>query len=300
MKRALVTGSAGFIGRSLCRHLEERAISVVRFDRAEKMEPNNEADLFADLVSSVDCIFHIAGTLGTTELLYSPFEAISSNVNSTVQILEAVKCHNPTCKIFFPTKPNNWLNVYSITKFAAEQFCEVYRRIFKIDVRSVRWLNVYGPGQKVGPVRKAIPLMICQALENEPITIWGNGNQPVDLIYIEDLIRLTVDFMSLPQDSSPLRVIDTGLSFRMNVNELVGLIIASTGSSSSVVHAPMRLGEYQESPVELLPSPQISDICKDIVATDLIKGMNETVDYYRSMPSSDRCHWISFFSNRGW
>jgi nucleoside-diphosphate-sugar epimerase len=114
----------------------------------------------------------------------------------------------------------------------------MYARYFELDVRVLRWLNVYGPGQKAHPVRKAVPIMILQALHGRPIEVYGSGEQPVDLVYVDDLARVTVAYMQL--ESTGCETSDTGLTIRLTVNELAELIRRLTDSRSKIVHLPMR------------------------------------------------------------
>jgi UDP-glucose 4-epimerase len=162
--------------------------------------------------------------------------------------------------VFYPTKPNTWLNTYSITKRAGEEFCMMYAREYDLDVRILRWLNAYGPGQKAFPVRKAVPVMILQALENRDVQIWGSGEQPVDLIHVDDLARITVDYTLGKDLDSATR--DTGLSHRMSVNDMAKMIVEMTGSKSKIIHLPMRKGEDQNIPVELLPNRTHRTCCE--------------------------------------
>ena len=131
--------------------------------------------------------------------------------------------HEGVSTVFYPTKPNVWLNTYTITKKAAEDFGKIYSQYKGLDVRMLRWFNAYGPGQKAFPIRKAIPLFINQALANKDIEIWGNGEQKVKLIYSEDLARNSVLYTLKENVDSTVR--DTGNNVEMSVNELATLII---------------------------------------------------------------------------
>jgi UDP-glucose 4-epimerase len=138
--------------------------------------------------------------------------APAGNINGTVNVLHACVRHGVQT-VFYPTKPNEWLNTYSITKKAGEEFAQLYAQTRGLDVRVLRWLNAYGPRQKLYPIRKAVPVMILQALHDLDVEVWGTGDQPVDLIHTEDLARNTVQYTLADNIDSTVR--DAGNTVRM-------------------------------------------------------------------------------------
>ncbi len=289
MKTALVTGGSGFIGTSLVEYLSKRAFQVYVFDRHctnhSRMHRQGsilDFESIYDALQDVDVVYHLAGLLGTTELLRQSVEAIDVNIKGTVHVLEA--CRQAGVKqLFYPTKPNEWLNTYSVTKKAGEEFAQMYKDIYGLDVRILRWLNVYGPGQKLHPIRKAVPVMIFQALHNLPIEIYGKGTQPVDLIYSDDLARITVEYMEA--SAVEPRVRDTGCTVRMTVNELAELIKRLTSSWSAIAHLPMRPGEDADKPVSLLKTDTAAHLlgCNGMT-TKVEEGLTKTIEYYTHLP----------------
>src|SRR5205085_8753266 len=108
-------------------------------------------------------VYHMAGKLGTSELEDAIHDAIAANITGAVNVFEAaVAAHVPT--VFYPTKPNVWLNAYTVTKVAAEQFALIYCEDHDIDIKSLRYFHAYGPGQALAPVRKIIPMFAARAL----------------------------------------------------------------------------------------------------------------------------------------
>lgn len=299
---ALVIGGSGFIGRPICDHLSNAGFDVTTFDLsyADVRSPyqhcrgsiTDPAALDA-AVRGQDYVFHLAGLLGTSELIEQSAQAVEVNVAGTVHVLDACVKHR-VAGVFYPTKPNTWLNTYSITKRAGEEFCEMYAREFDLNVRVLRWLNAYGPGQKVYPIRKAVPVMILQALMGRDIEIWGTGDQPVDLIHTNDLAEITVRYALA--DGIDFQTRDTGRTHRMSVNEMAQKICELTGSSSEIRHRPMRKGEYQNIPVELLPPPYATEligISDQAVAIEA--GLQETIEHYRDLGSRKSEASLSYF-----
>jgi len=283
----------------MVRELQRCGFDVFIFDREYSKEANhlrgdimNPNDVSA-AIKGCDIVFHIAGLLGTSELIEQNKEAVNVNILGTVNILEAC-IHHGVQRFFYPTKPNEWRNTYSITKKAGEEFAAMFYDIHGLDVRILRWLNAYGPGQKALPVRKAVPVMIIQALMNQDITVWGTGEQPVDLIFTEDLAKISVAFTLA--DALDATVRDTGLTHRLTVNALAGMIISLTHSQSRIVHKPMRVGEDQNKPVELLPNQDVATLLhRSESGTPLEEGMRQTIQYYQSLPPSTLQRVINFY-----
>src|SRR5882672_8619247 len=145
MKRALVTGSSGFIGSALIKYLSGLQLEVFQFDTSylphlpgHRRGSILNADELQHAMKGVDVVFHLAGLLGTSELLSRNIEAINTNIIGTVNLLEA--CYRcGVNRIFYPAIPNVWLNTYSITKKAAHDFARMYAQLYGLDVRTLRW-----------------------------------------------------------------------------------------------------------------------------------------------------------------
>ena len=301
MAKALITGGGGFLGKALGHYLAIHGYRTIAFDTGYPADDSqdfrrgsilNVDDLDAAIVG-VDLVFHLAGCLGTTELLSRSQEAVDVNIKGTVNVLEACVRHGVQT-VFYPTKPNDWLNTYSITKKAGEEFAQLYACTRGLDVRILRWLNAYGPGQKLYPIRKAVPVMILQALHGLDIEVWGTGEQPVDLIHTEDLARNTVLYTLASNIDSTVR--DAGNTVRMTVNEMAQLILRLTRSKSRIVHRPMRAGEDQHKPVQLLPGPSGADLLGVADKTTPIEeGMAGTIDYYTKLPPTRLQSALTFY-----
>ncbi len=285
-EKVVVTGGSGFVGRAICEELAKQGYDVHVYDTHPCSIGTSHIGsiLYMEdilrVVKGARAVFHIAGILGTHELLSHNNEAIDVNIKGTVNVLEA--CREAGVQtVFFPTKPNVWLNTYSITKHAAAEFVKVYGTVYNMDVKIVRWLNVYGPGQKAYPVRKAVPLMILQALHDEPVEIFGDGKQVVDLEYIGDIAKTSIAYTLGPPCN--IEIVDTGCAKRVTVNQMSELIIDLTGSDSTVKHLPMRIGEPNTS-VRWSKLKQIGTI----PVRSIGPGMKRTIEYYTNLPQEEQ------------
>jgi len=293
LARALVTGAAGFLGGALARFLRDTHLAVDRFDcsydqDANASPPQSVLDPAAvdSAVKNVDLVFHLAGILGTTALLSRNAEAIDINIKGTVNVLDACLCHRVHA-LFYPTKPNEWLNTYSITKKAAEGFIQMYARLYGLNARILRLFNVYGPGQRIYPVRKAVPVMVIQGLYSMDIEVYGNGEQPVFLTYVDDVVRNIALYTLDQKYDATIR--DTGNSIQMSVNEMAGMIRRLTKSKAGIRHLPMRAGEDVGKIIEPLPGPTAA------ATTPIESGMSATVEHYAKLPPERLTQALKFY-----
>jgi len=292
----LVTGGMGFIGRHLVRRLASQGEEVRVIDIATDTTfvgqlilkyPNVrlfKTDVAAlnpyqweRLLEGVSTVYHLSGLLGTSELYSRVIEAERVNVLGTLHLLEAMN-RNHARRIVFTSKPNMWKhNVYTITKENSERYLEMYRAIYGMEVTILRPFNVYGPEEKVDQYRKAVPYFIIAALKNEPIEIFGSGEQTMDLIYVEDCVDA---FIAASQQKAIGEVLEVGSGQETSVNTLAKLIIRLANSKSEIKHLPMRKGETPDSRIRA-DITNMEKVCQFTAKTNLAKGLCKTIGHYR-------------------
>ncbi len=276
-ERALITGGRGFIGGELASHLDQKGYEVDYFDVLDGNDVTNRDQVLDQLKQFHGVIFHLAGILGTEELNDRSYEATQVNVLGTINILDAAR--ESGSRLVLVSKPNLWLNVYSITKGAAEQFAFMYSQIHRVDTRVGQFFSIYGPGQDIHGVQKAVPTFIAHALQNKPIPIFGNGEQSADFIYVSDACEAMAILGHL--DGLSGKVVEVGSGTPTTVNFLAETIIHLTGSKSRIEYLPMRKGEPADAQISANIS-KMTTLLQFTPKVALEDGLKETIEWWRS------------------
>ena len=294
MRRVFVTGGTGFIGRALVKELLDDGDNVVTFSRHKESpitHPNLEhyyGDIMDtvslnNLMSDSDIVYHLAGILGTHTSFDYIRQITNVNIIGTLNILEFAKKLGIE-KVVIPGKPNVWLNPYSISKQAAEDYGKLYDQYFGLKVYLPKWFNVYGPAQTL-ETKKAVPIFICKALKDEPIPIYGDGTQTGDFIYVNDGARAIIELEK--HGLSHGKVIDIGTGIPTAVNELANLIIDIIGSNSRLEHLPMRLGEDEHTLLYADTAYMKREVGFEC-SKELRDGLRYTIEWYKNNEESIR------------
>lgn len=236
--RVLVTGGAGFIGSYVCVELGRQRHTAIVFDSPH--EDVRDADMLAIYKSArLDAVIHLAGRLGTAELFDSVEEAIDVNVKGTFNVLEL--CRATGARFVGITMPDCWPNVYQATKHCAKRLASAWHESYGVPVSHVRAFNVFGPGQKYGPghPQKIVPTFASKAWAHEPLPIWGDGHQTVDLISAAEVARVIVAALDFGGD----HVFDAGSGIEIPVEQVADWVNYYTGNPAGLEFLPMRAGE---------------------------------------------------------
>lgn len=263
----LITGGCGFLGSHLVDQMVAEGRSVLVFDRVYKKELWDEygwsqnpmvsfmlgdikdRDSVFEAVQQSDMWVNLAGLLGTAEMINNPIPAVEVNVLGALNVFDAARLYKKRGVQI--DVGNYWMNnPYSITKSIASRFASMYNKEHDTDIRIVRGMNVFGERQKHRPIRKLFPNLVIPALLNKPITLYGTGDQIMDLIYVKDIADILSRALLLddvPNDVS----YEAGIGDNQTINQTAELVLELTGSDSELVHKPMRSGEDKMSVVQI-------------------------------------------------
>jgi len=257
-----VTGGAGFIGGYTCQALAEAGHQVTVLDRRKlpldwpaAFGDIRDATAVTEAAAHADGVIHLAGVLGTAETIINPYPAAETNVLGGLNVLQACAQYRlPLVNIAV----GNWFenNSYSITKTTVERFVlmnAVHRGLPQVNVRA---LNAYGPRQQAASphgsskVRKIMPSFTAAALHGEPIEVYGDGLQIMDMIWAGDVGRVLT--AALEEVAGPRKVpadwiYEAGSGLHTTVLEVAQRVQAEvhrqTGVFTDIKHLPMRPGE---------------------------------------------------------
>ena len=284
MKTVLVTGGNGFIGRYVTDELLVRGYDVTVLDTRGR--PSNGSVVLGDVrdpvavgeaISHCDGVIHLAGLLGTAEMIANPRPAVEVNIGGALNVFEAAVTHDvPVVNIAIGSQGAT--NTYAITKDTADHLGRMYTTFRGARITTVRAFDAYGPGQVApapfGPsrVRKIVPSFACRALTGQPIEVYGDGDQVIDLIHVSDVATILCDALEMTDRSGPQDVIEAGSGVPVTVLEVAERVLAHVGAGS-IVHLPMRAGEKPGATI-VSTEPYLS------TPIPLAAGLPPTVDYY--------------------
>jgi UDP-glucose 4-epimerase len=299
--KVLVTGGRGFIGRATCTQLAAAGHDPVVFDRTYR-DPVPGCDTFfgditdpvavTEAMAHVDGWIHLAGVLGTQETIANPRPAAHTNIVGALNVFEAAAQYDlPGVNI---AVGNHWMrNTYSITKTASHAFADMFRDERGLPVTTVRALNAYGPGQSVArpygssKVRKIMPSFVHRALDGQPIEVYGDGSQVMDMIHVVDVARVLVAALDHTAAVGPTpKALSAGSGRPTTVVDIARMVADEVAHQTGqppvpLAFLPMRPGEPPSSVVLGEPSTCEQVGIDPATFVRLEDGIAGTVESYR-------------------
>jgi len=281
----LVTGGSGFIGGHLVELILEKGHDVVIYDLKEPewFTPNckvvqgdvlKKEDLM-EAAKGCDAIFDCSGVLGSAETFEHIVKTFKVNALGTINVLDTAK--ELDIPIIYLSLKNEWKNPYMISKRAGTELCEMYALYQGTKAVAIKGLNAYGPRQHWDPVRKMFPRFTMQLLKGEPITIFGDGKQIVDMIYVTDMAEI----MWLAFEKQVWgTVFDAGTGRPRTVVDVAKTLVTEIGGE--IKHIPHRIGEPHQAIALADPSFVLQKL-DYFPETPWSLGVSKTVKWYRAM-----------------
>ncbi|MBC7334307.1 MAG: NAD-dependent epimerase/dehydratase family protein [Actinobacteria bacterium] len=292
--KVLITGDTGFIGKNMRNYLEQLGVEVLGYSRrrGQDLMDIKQFESFIKQEDPIDFIYHFAAEAKPGESVFKPIETIETNIKTTLNVLEVCRKYDipviylSTCEVYgdskipiteeFPLSPPN---PYAASKAAADRICYAYYRSYGLDVKIVRIFNPYGPYMQLN---KIIPTVYRQAINNEPITIYGDGTDTRDYTYIEDIVR----GLWLAKNLPPGEVINLATGKATTSLKIAKIIKELTKSTSKIIFVDYpkkfggikhQVGSYEKAKKLLGWEPKI----------DLIEGIKRTIAWLKGVYKND-------------
>ena len=309
MKRILVTGGAGFIGNHLCRRLLNEGNHVICLDNfftglkkhIEDMLGNPNFELIEhDIVDPVDIkvdqIYNLACPASPPHYQYDPVKTMKTSVLGIINMLELAKKYNATLlhastsevygnPLVHPQQETYWGNVnpigirscYDEGKRAAESLMMDYHRQYGVDIRIIRIFNTYGPNMDPKDGR-VVSNCIVQAINNQDITVYGDGSQTRSFCYVSDLVDGAIKMMN--NDKKFVGPVNLGNPSERTVLNLAEIILEMTGSKSKITFKELP----SDDPVKRKPDiTKAQEILGWEPKVDIKDGLAKTIEYFKSI-----------------
>ena len=305
---SLVTGGAGFIGSHLVEALLERGDRVRVLDDFSSGRRQNlaavqgdielvegdirEARLVARVMEGVDYVFHEAAVPSVVRSVEDPRRSHSVAVDGTLNVLEAARTAGPRRVVYAssssaygdtPTLPKvesmapQPLSPYAAAKLAAEQYCQVYARVFGVSTVALRYFNVFGPRQDPSsPYTGVISIFIREVLQGRAPTIDGDGEQTRDFTYVSDAVA--ANLLACESEAAVGEVLNVARGDEISINGLFQLVCEAVGAEIGPRYGPPRAGDVRHSRADISKARRLLGYEPQV---GLGEGLGRTVQWIR-------------------
>ena len=274
-KNILVTGGAGFIGSHLVDRLSlgnkvivldnlfsgslsnlEKSKDRITFIKGDVLDKA----LLKDIVAEVEFVFHLAANVGNIRSIKDPYFDMDVNIKGMLNLLEA--CRNSNIKrlvysssgaIFGEARylpideehPLNPESPYAVSKLAAEKYCFAFHKVHGVPTAALRYFNVYGPRQDTSEYANAISIFLNRIKDGKSLTIFGDGKQTRDFVFIEDVV--TANILAATQSAAVGEIFNIATGQATSINQITDIIKQISGRESPIIYADPRAGEVRDS-----------------------------------------------------
>jgi len=298
--KALVTGGAGFIGSNLVAALSERGDDVVVFDNRAAVPSDVCDDLAVQalLTPGVDVVVHLAAKTSVIDTINDPAGTFRTNLEATVRLAEQCRLHGVKRFVFASTSAAVGagagsgglmdedstlapLTPYGASKAAAECALSAYRHAYGIDIVSLRFTNVYGPGMEAADKRTAVAQMLRAARNGHEFDLYGDGNHVRDYVFITDVVDALI---AAADGAVGADVVCFGSGTSVSVLELAEIVGRVTGRPLPIRSQPPRIGEMPAVRVGLARARSFGLIARVTLEEGLVRTWLPTGE---SVPHGD-------------
>ena len=272
--KILITGGSGFIGSHIVELYQDKAEEIRVLDNLRTGYRHNldglrhtfiegsitDRELVKKAVQGVDYIFHLAALVSVPESMAKPGECVDINVHGLLNVLEEAAAAGVKKLVFAssaaiygdnPTVPKVETMIpepkspYAITKLDGEYYLGMFQNEGKLETAAIRFFNVFGPRQDPkGAYAAAVPIFIEKAVNSDDITVFGDGGQTRDFIYVKDIAGALAFAVETP---GVIGVFNAGYGGQITIKDLANGLVSAADSASKILHAPERAGDVRHS-----------------------------------------------------
>lgn len=303
----VVTGGAGFIGSHIVEVLAQHHHEIVILDNLFSGNFSNiqpilktknvtfvhgsvtDISLLRQIFEDADGIFHEAAIASVQQSVQNPLETHDVNSTGTLNVLIAARdcgvkkivCastaavygdnpHLPKREDMIP----ELLSPYAVSKLTGEYYCSVFSQLYGIKTVSLRYFNVYGPRQDSGSEYSGvISKFIAQARQSKPITIFGDGTQTRDFVFVSDVVSANI----LAMKSGVQGVFNIGCGVQTSLNELAETVKNIVGIDVPVIYGPSREGDINKSCADISRARTMLGYVPEFLVSE---GLERTISWF--------------------
>lgn len=310
MAKYLVTGVAGFIGRSIAAALLARGESVRGIDSFITGKRSNLAglegmeflegdladpDACAKACGGIEVAFHEAALASVPRSVADPLSTNRNCVDATLNLLVAAREAGVRRVVYAgsssaygdaPTLPKheemlpNPISPYAVAKLAGEQYMRAFARVYGLETVTLRYFNVFGPYQDPTSHYSGVLAIFCRKmLAGEQPTIYGDGEQSRDFTYIDNVVEANLLAASAPAEKVAGQMMNVATGARITLNDVFRLLCDLTGYRGNAAFAEPRTGDIKDSLADIRLAEQLIGYRPKI---DFREGLRRTVEWYRA------------------
>ncbi len=312
--KILVTGGAGFLGSHLCKFLLEKGHEVICLDNFFTGKKRNIKDFMKNInfkvishnitdiktpidvkiPEHIDQIYNLACPASPIAYQFDPIETIKTNTQGVINVLEFARLNGATVlqastsevygdSFEHPQKESYRGNVnmlgprscYDEGKRVAETLFMDYHRAYTLPIRIARIFNTYGPNMYEFDGR-VVSNFILQALKNEPITIYGSGEQTRSFCYVDDMVKA----LYLLMESSDIGPVNLGNPIEVTITELANIIKNLTNSKSEIIYKELPQDDPRQRQPDISKAREILSWQPTI---SLEEGIIKSIEYFKNL-----------------
>ena len=283
--KVLLTGDTGFIGTNMKNLLQRKNVETLGYSRKNGYNIFNTGQLRTE-AKKCDLVYHFAAKAKPAESVLDPVQTIEVNLKGSLNVLEVCRelgvplVYPSSCEVYGDSRapitedfPFNPTNPYAASKAAVDRFCYTYFKCYGLDVKIVRLFNPYGPHQQLN---KIMPSFYFQAMKNELISVFGDGSDTRDYVYVKDIVEGLWLARNLPAGDA----VNLATGKATTNLEIAKLVQKCTGSKSEIrfVDYPKIFGGIK---AQVGSCEKAKRLMGWEAKTSLENGLRETIEWLR-------------------